>query len=198
MIWGVYILKPLLLASLIFATWQQTTTYKNVFLLALVGSFLGDVCLMWNEQLMFLLGLSCFLSTHLLYSWVFSKKASYRFIVGVLFILSVGFFYFSVLHKNLPAELLIPIVVYMLVITFMGITLNSLNIAKKSAGFGVGIGAILFLISDSLIAANEFITPIPYPTLLIMSTYGVAQYLITNGYWEIFGKTHSPNIGPNL
>lgn len=191
LVWGVYILKPLLLLSLILATLRQTSTYKNVFLLALLGSFLGDICLMWNQQLMFLLGLSCFLSTHLLYSWIFSKKASYRPSILVFFILGVGFFYLTVLHKKLPNELLVPVIVYMLVITFMGITLNSLNVTKKYAGFWVGFGAILFIISDSLIAVNEFTTPIPHPTLLIMSTYGVAQYLIVTRYLKIF-KENNP------
>jgi uncharacterized membrane protein YhhN len=43
------------------------------------------------------------------------------------------------------------------------------------------IGAVLFMISDSLIAIDKFATPIPYPTLFIMGTYVFAQYFIAVG-----------------
>ncbi|MBK6978454.1 MAG: hypothetical protein IPH28_16255 [Cytophagaceae bacterium] len=44
------------------------------------------------------------------------------------------------------------------------------------------LGAILFIISDSLIAYSKFVTEIPLNSLWVMSTYGFAQYLILQGF----------------
>ena len=41
-----------------------------------------------------------------------------------------------------------------------------------------GVGGVLFVLSDSLIAINGFVTPVPHERLLIMSTYYAAQILI--------------------
>jgi uncharacterized membrane protein YhhN len=42
-------------------------------------------------------------------------------------------------------------------------------------------GALLFIMSDSMIAINQFIEPIIYGRFLIMFTYISAQYLIVIG-----------------
>jgi uncharacterized membrane protein YhhN len=39
-------------------------------------------------------------------------------------------------------------------------------------------GVLLFVLSDSLIAANKFGQPVPYARVLIMSTYLLGQYFI--------------------
>ena len=43
------------------------------------------------------------------------------------------------------------------------------------------IGAIFFIISDSLLAINKFYFPLPYSAFWIMSTYSFAQYFIVSG-----------------
>jgi uncharacterized membrane protein YhhN len=62
----------------------------------------------------------------------------------------------------------------------MGITAAERHTNIKSYGF-VLIGAILFIISDSLIAINKFAFSIPLSDLWVMSTYIAAQYLIVQG-----------------
>ena len=42
-------------------------------------------------------------------------------------------------------------------------------------------GSLLFVFSDTMIAVNRFLTPIPYEGILIMTTYISAQYLIMRG-----------------
>jgi uncharacterized membrane protein YhhN len=42
-------------------------------------------------------------------------------------------------------------------------------------------GAILFMISDSLIAINKFLEPLPQSGFWIMTTYIGAQFLIVRG-----------------
>lgn len=48
----------------------------------------------------------------------------------------------------------------------------------------VAIGAVLFILSDSAIAVDKFLQPIPAATWIIMTTYAAAQYLIVTGVVE--------------
>ena len=50
------------------------------------------------------------------------------------------------------------------------------------------IGAIFFMLSDTLLAFNKFTNPLPLAGFLIMSTYIVAQYLIAEGSIEQLKK----------
>jgi len=74
-------------------------------------------------------------------------------------------------------DMLVPVVAYLMVIVAMGVlaALSGVN------HWLVVAGACLFIASDSLIAANRFIAPVPHSSLLIMVTYYSAQLLITFG-----------------
>jgi uncharacterized membrane protein YhhN len=48
-------------------------------------------------------------------------------------------------------------------------------------------GAVLFLVSDSLLAINKFYAPVLYSGFFIMLTYSLAQYFIVSGI--IFQQT---------
>jgi len=53
----------------------------------------------------------------------------------------------------------------------------------KQGEFGIiTVGAILFYISDSILALNKFIKPIPNAQLGVMVTYYSAQYCIAWGF----------------
>ncbi|MFM8914325.1 MAG: lysoplasmalogenase family protein, partial [Flammeovirgaceae bacterium] len=45
----------------------------------------------------------------------------------------------------------------------------------------VMMGALLFMTSDSLLAINKFLNPLPLSGISIMLTYCLAQYLIVEG-----------------
>ena len=49
----------------------------------------------------------------------------------------------------------------------------------------VFIGAIFFMLSDSILAANKFYQPIPLSNISIMVTYALAQYLIVLGILKL-------------
>jgi uncharacterized membrane protein YhhN len=51
----------------------------------------------------------------------------------------------------------------------------------ESAAWAVSVGAILFLVSDSLIAYNTFVAPTPHSDLVTMVTYHLAQFGIILG-----------------
>ncbi len=45
----------------------------------------------------------------------------------------------------------------------------------------VGLGAVLFYLSDSLIAWTKFVSPLRHGELLVMITYHLGQVMITLG-----------------
>jgi len=181
--------KPLILISLIIYYFKMSSEIakelRNFTLMALVFSLLGDVLLMFTHinANYFLSGLVAFLIAHVMYILVFRKqknsdKPSLVFLIALLI---YGALIFYVLGDRL-ADMLIPVVIYMLVILTMAfaasrrkgrVSLQSYNL--------VLIGALFFIISDSLIAINKFYTEVPLADILIMTTYAIAQYLIVLG-----------------
>ena len=91
-------------------------------------------------------------------------------------ILVYGFLIGFVMTPNL-GNMLVPVVAYLLVIVVM-VVLAALGRVNH---WLVVVGACLFIASDSLIAVNRFITPVPSSSFLIMATYYPAQLLITAG-----------------
>jgi uncharacterized membrane protein YhhN len=59
-----------------------------------------------------------------------------------------------------------------------------LFINEKKPGRWMFTGALLFVISDSVLAVNKFYQPFALAPVLIMITYGLAQLLITQGAIE--------------
>ena len=79
-------------------------------------------------------------------------------------------------------EMRIPVLAYAVVITLMLVFALRRYRGTTAISFStVAAGAILFIISDSLIAWNTFHETIRYASIAIMSTYVLAQYLIVQG-----------------
>ncbi|MFB0945306.1 MAG: lysoplasmalogenase, partial [Spirosomataceae bacterium] len=186
----VYFLKPVIVSSLILLVASKGFLKNWQFITALSFSLLGDVFLMIGVPHLFLFGLGSFLLTHIFYINIFRRKAAFKPVIIVAFLLIVTVFFFTVLRPNVPADFLLPVFVYMLVITAMGIMGSSVQFKNRTM-YLLPLGAVLFIISDSLIAINKFVGDIPFPTLLIMSTYGVAQLFITKAYLKIFSDSSS-------
>ena len=184
-----YIAKPSLLIALIIFFWMRSNDLsfkvRNLTLLALSFSLLGDCLLMFVDQSsqFFISGLIAFLIAHVFYIIVFLKsrnksKSPIGFIILML-IYGLGLFY---VLKNGIGDLLIPVVIYMLVILTMS-TSSFLRRGKVSSlSFNlVFLGAILFMISDSLLALNKFYKPLPWSDISIMLTYALAQLSLVFG-----------------
>ena len=183
--WLGYLSKPLLMIALGFFYFQHSRTNFNkrdrIVLSALFFSCLGDTFLMFQKQnhLYFLLGLGSFLLAQLCYVILFQQDGKSLYFRWLPFISYSCLLLFFLINK-LPGEFKIPILVYSAVITLMGIRASERKVSDKSYQC-VLIGAILFIISDSLIALSKFVVDIPLSGLWIMATYVVAQYLIVQG-----------------
>jgi uncharacterized membrane protein YhhN len=182
---GVYFTKPLIMISIMIYfflhTQNQRSFQDKLMLIAFFFSMLGDTFLMFQGEKYFMFGLGSFLITHLFYCFVFSRNKLKMNLLARIFLFSFSLIMLFVLKNSVNTSQLIPIIVYMITITFMAITAAERNTNPESYRM-VLIGAALFVLSDSLIAINEFVNRIPFSTILIMGTYVLAQYLIAVGY----------------
>lgn len=175
----VKVTKPLLMPMLILLAYQIKIKEKNLYI-ALFFSLLGDVFLMFGGELFFMLGLGSFLIAHLFYILLFKNEFHFSLIKSLPFVVSTSA-YLMFLKSGIEAKLLIPVMMYCLVITVMGIFAANRKTNSKSYRW-VLIGSILFIISDSLIAFNKFYAPLSNHAFWVMSTYGTAQFLIVAGW----------------
>jgi uncharacterized membrane protein YhhN len=70
------------------------------------------------------------------------------------------------------------VMAYLIAIATMGLFAFQSSLPMRWAV----LGAVLFIISDSFIAINKFINPIPYESYWIMSTYYGAQFMLVSGF----------------
>lgn len=184
-----YFTKPLIVGSLIAYFIPHSKhlgkSTKNLTLLALVFSVIGDMFLMFTDVSpnYFTSGLIAFLLAHVMYILVFIKKRNITVkpYSVILFFVIYGGILFYVLKDGL-GDMLIPVILYMLVILTMAVTAfwRKGNVGKKSF-YLVFIGALFFIFSDSLIALDKFLMPIPLARTGIILSYAFAQLLIVSG-----------------
>jgi uncharacterized membrane protein YhhN len=185
-----FVVKPLIMISLAAYYLASTQQRSTLFLVAIFFCWLGDVLLLFKPELFFIAGLAAFLTGHVLYILCYQQmrlNESKNLLLGPqkvrfsLPIVLVGTGLVVVLYPVL-GDLKIPVMIYALVITVMALqALFRFGYTSNKSFILIFIGAILFMISDSLLAINKFLVPIQFASLFIMTTYMVAQYLIVEG-----------------
>ena len=194
--WLHYMVKPLFMIMLIlFLHWQIGGKYNFFFKAVQFGlffSWIGDIALMFDEQveILFVVGLAAFLVAHLGYSLGFvgnirDSKEKLQVGKGVVTAIPFAAFtgcFFYYMKDGLPAELFVPVLAYTIVISIMGITaaLRHGHVGSKTFQW-VLWGAILFILSDCVIAVNKFVIDFEYDAILNMALYLSGQYMITVG-----------------
>lgn len=188
-----YVFKPAILISLLIFFLLKSNTLEKplrlIIVFALVLSLVGDILLMFVDTSpnYFLFGLVAFLLAHVMYVIAFLKHRNKNrnplgFMV-FLIIYAAGLFY---LLKDGLNDMLIPVIIYMLVILSMSTAafLRKGNVPKMSYVL-VFLGALFFMISDSILALNKFYEPLAFSNISIMLTYALAQYLIIIGILKL-------------
>lgn len=150
---------------------------------ALLGSLAGDVFLMLSEHL-FIPGLVSFLLAHLCYIALFKQGVGWfghRGALGGTLALGIGMYAF-LWQGGLPAALRVPVAVYVVVIALMAAQAWGRHAAlRERSSLAVALGACCFMLSDSLLATNRFVQPLPLSQLWVLATYYAAQVLIVSG-----------------
>ncbi len=197
-----FMLKPFLVPFLILYFTRETFYIKDIskklIVLALVFSWLGDVLLIFeskNENF-FILGLIAFLIAHIFYILFFEKiilaenlKKRYWLFLPVMVYYVV---LISVLSPTLD-DMKWPVRIYGIVISYMLIkALQAGWIKNRMTAFYLITGAVLFVISDSILALNKFYMSFEYAGVLIMLTYGMAQLLIAVGAVRYINNISKP------
>jgi alkenylglycerophosphocholine hydrolase len=174
-----YVVKIIPILSLALFALINIEHKKRIFIVAaLLFSAVGDVILAMDGSGLFIYGLGSFAIAHCLYIVTFFEHPEWN--RGKSFFIYLFIFYgLSVAYIFIPrlGNMIIPVLVYMILITFMGISAA----AGRKNHYIIIAGAVLFMISDSLIAVNMFLVKIPHSSYWIMATYFPAQFLITLG-----------------
>ncbi|TMU87228.1 lysoplasmalogenase [Bacillus sp. BHET2] len=165
--------------------------------LIIVGLFIcmvGDGLIAFS----FVAGLGAFLLGHLIYVTGFLRMFSSNKVrlMAILPIALYSFFIGRQLIASLLVEgndgLVIPVIAYMLVISVMAF--SAIQTGNKLAT----AGSILFVISDSILSWNMFVSAIPYGDIFIMATYYSAQFLIANSVTEFRSKEEAKSISNSI
>jgi uncharacterized membrane protein YhhN len=171
---------------------------KNIVMLGLFGSFLGDVFLI--SKSLFIPGMIAFMMTHvcniLFFSKIYSPKQprSKLLNISILLLLSFCVFMYFQLSGGM-GNLIYPVLVYMVLISsaaLMSIHISSNKSTNIIANNFWIPGMLFFLASDSILAFNKFDwsknDPIENIGLVIMITYGLAQFLLVKGFQVYFAN----------
>jgi uncharacterized membrane protein YhhN len=157
----------------------------------LIFSLGGDVFLLLRRRF-FIAGLLSFLIAHLCYITGFLQgelKLSWFIILPIAIVVMIGVAAYpriigGVRRRLEHRYLLIPVILYMLTITTMLFTAMLTWFRPEWnvwAATAASLGAILFTVSDSLLAAGRFLRPVPYGNFLVMFTYHMGQLGIITG-----------------
>ncbi len=183
----VYLFKPLstalviLVAALSFFTPTVRPMFTWGLLLGLVLSLGGDVALMFESNRAFLIGLVLFLLAHVAYAvvlTVYNGLYPQDLITGAVLAL-VGAALFFYLRPGL-GPMQAPVILYIVVIlimvnralsTFFGVVFT------PTQAWLLGLGAVLFMLSDVMLAVDRFRLPFRWSRLSLYLYYG-GQLLI--------------------
>ena len=148
---------------------------------ALAFSTLGDICL--DLSGFFVQGLAAFLLAHLIYVTVFVRnwqrpmRLTSNQVTSLLALLLYSLTLTTWLWPGL-GKLALPVLFYVCALTLMVAS----AIAAHFRQSWIVWGALLFLISDSLIGINKFKTPVPAGGYLVWATYYLGQCGIALGF----------------
>ena len=153
---------------------EEYSVYAYLIMTGLIFSLLGDLYLLFPDRY-FNNGLYSFLVAHILYIFAFNQNVNeYCFGITAPILLFI-FIVIKILSPKLGG-MKYPVLVYIIVISIM--LYSALNMDKQMGGITfVSIGAILFTVSDTVLAFNKFNKKFRLAEPIILSTYFIAQLL---------------------
>ena len=180
--WLHWIAKPLATALVFALAWRArpavSARYRHFVLAGIACSLAGDVLLMLPGDLFvpglvaFLLGHACFIAALL---------GDSRFAVPVwplLACLAYGIANLVALWGAIAAPLRVPVVVYVAVLCSMAGQALARALRGEAPARLAARGALLFMLSDSVLAWDRFRGPLPLASLWVLATYYLALWWI--------------------
>ena len=168
--------KVLLIPALIlWVLAAQRSAAPRLLVAGLVLAWLGDIALMLPGDTAFMVGLALFLGFARLGAWAVLRSQPGIAVVGLVLWVGLNL----ALGPSL-GDLRIPLLVYSLALTTMAVLACAVSVRVGSAR--VGVGGVVFLISDLLIGMGAANIDLPAHDVLVMSTYAIGQLLFTTGW----------------
>jgi len=187
-----YFAKPGVMVALLLSLWSTGGLSGPLlwFALGLFFSMWGDIFLMLPRE-QFIAGLVAFLLGPIAYLIGFNQPLPPLNLPGLILAVMVGLTAARLaraivagLLRSGNASLRLPVLAYSAVISLMLLS-ALLTLVRPDWDSGDALlasaGAMLFFISDSVLAWNKFVTPLPNGRLLVIITYHLGQALIALG-----------------
>lgn len=194
------VFKPLALLLLVgfalkrWGALRLPPAYGVLLVAALVFSLVGDVFLIFEGY--FIPGLASFLVAHACYIALFRQGMPWFPRPAVLAgTLGAGALMYAFLFAHLGPVLKVAVAAYTVVIALMAAqAIGRALVVRDKAAFGVAAGAVLFMVSDSLLAVNRFALPLPLAQFWVLGTYYAAQVLIARNVAQAASRSAASNM----
>lgn len=164
---------------------------KPVIVIAFLTAWAGDLFLMFNGMGVFIAGMVSFMIAHICYIYLFNQIQPYQkkhalvpVLIGFI-VLHFGNDIMSVIRPSLDKILVIPIYIYIFIITLMAMFAFMTLVLPDTKYWGQNfftVGAGCFVISDMFLALNIFAFHNHLIGVVVMVTYGLAQYKMAKGF----------------
>lgn len=176
--WLCLIGKPLpIIALLVWLRRADSGPYRNWIAIGLLFSLLGDLLLEWPTDL-FVFGLGAFLLAHLAYLVAYLSSTR-RLAPGALLLATAASGgMFALLASAGLGGLLLPVACYSLAIGCMlwrALARLAEPALERRSAWLAAAGALLFVLSDSLIGINRFVMPFEGASFAILLSYWLGQ-----------------------
>lgn len=172
---------------------NQYRTFKMLFFIAFISAWLGDIFLIFNGNIYFMLGMLCFTITHIANILFFNKlrplrvaKSQEAFLAALAML-----FIIAQMHnflKPYTGNLKYPMLGYMIIISTVVVFASNLlgGSGRKTNALHYFLPAsVLFILSDAVLAVNIFYIKEDFLSIVVMLSYGYAQSLYAEGYLKI-------------
>ncbi|MCP4425244.1 MAG: lysoplasmalogenase [Chloroflexi bacterium] len=177
-----YLFKPLTTLLIIRIAFMDAGVAPPLFrwliLVGLIFCLGGDVFLMLPAKY-FIAGLVSFLIGHIFYIVAFISDGGFHWALGWFAPLIVyGSIIYRLLHPHL-GKLRGAVIVYILaILTMAWQALGRWTALETTGALLAAAGAVLFVISDSVLALDRFRQKFASARVIVLSTYWIAQWLI--------------------
>ncbi len=170
--------KPLpIVALLLWLRQASSGAYRTWIAVGLVFSLLGDLLLEWPADL-FVFGLGAFLLAHLAYLVAYLSSTRRLAPGALLLAVAASGGMFALLASAGLGALLLPVVFYSLAIGCMlwrALARLAEPALERRSAWLAAVGALLFVLSDSLIGINRFVMPFEGASVAILLSYWLGQ-----------------------
>jgi uncharacterized membrane protein YhhN len=192
--WLHWLCKPLTTVLILWMAWRAepaiSSRYRHWLAIGMLFSLAGDIFLMLPTDafvaglVAFLFGHACFLRA-LLDDTRFAARP-----LALLACLAYGGLNLWALWPALPGALHVPVVVYVVVLATMGgqaVARAWWHARDAQAGPAqwAAAGALLFMLSDTLLAWNRFRLAMPLSALWILATYYAALWCLARSVQRV-------------